>query len=83
MFAGSKLILLVSSCRGSSIKAKAEIVTKISIVLIWQVAVERLINISFYYPTCYIQSNEIVLTIWINCSLIGTRRTHIHETSLI
>ena len=36
-----------------------------------------------YYPTCYIQSNEIVLTIWINCSLIDTRRNHIHETSLI
>ena len=36
-----------------------------------------------YHPTCYIQSNETVLTIWINFSLIGTRRSHIHETSLI
>ena len=41
------------------------------------------VNKQCYYPTCYIQSNEIVLTIWINWRLIGTRRSHVHITSLI
>ena len=44
---------------------------------------ETYANREHYYPTCYIQSNEIVLTIWINCSLISTHRSHTHETSLI